>query len=112
LADGVATQITQDHSWEDSHALTRWVGADAGDAEPEIAQHQLASPGLLLICSDGLWNYAAGSQEMAALVASASANALAISRGLVKFALDQGGHDNITAAVLRYPILKVPNDAR
>jgi serine/threonine protein phosphatase PrpC len=49
---------------------------------------------------------------MAALVASASANALAISRGLVKFALDQGGHDNITAAVLRYPILKVPNDAR
>jgi serine/threonine protein phosphatase PrpC len=112
LGQGTATQLTKDHSWEDSHALTRWVGADAGDAEPEIAQHQLALPGLLLICSDGLWNYAAGNEEMAALVASSSANALAISRGLVKFALDQGGHDNITAAVLRYPILKGPSDAR
>lgn len=113
LADGAALQITRDHSWEDSHALTRWVGADAANPEPEIAQHHLTSPGLLLICSDGLWNYAAGSEQMEALVASASAaNALALSRELVKFALEQGGHDNITAAVLRYPFLKVPSDAR
>ncbi len=53
-----------------AHALTRWVGADAeaDDLEPEIVEQDLKGGGLLLLCSDGLWNYAQDSQEMAALV--------------------------------------------
>ena len=118
-----ATQITHDHSWLNSpaareagvdaaksanaHALMRWVGADAPDLEPEIAQHNLTAEGMLLLCSDGLWNYAPGAQDIAALVTrlnTPAASALTLSRDLVEFARSQGGHDNITAAILRYPV--------
>ncbi len=124
VGDGIH-QVTRDHSWLNSpagqqagadaqksanaHALTRWVGADAeaDDLEPEIVQQDLKGGGLLLLCSDGLWNYAQDCQEMSALVASFNtpgASALAVSRALVEFARSKGGHDNITAAVLRYPV--------
>lgn len=125
LAGDLATQITRDHSWQESpaarqpgaeahraanaHALTRWVGADAADPEPDLAQQQLSENGLLVLCSDGLWNYAANAQEMGALISRANkpgASALSISRELVEFALSKGGHDNITAVVLRHPISK------
>ena len=115
-----AVQLTRDHSWENSvaakqagaeaqraansHALMRWVGADAPDLEPEIVEKDLRPGGLLLVCSDGLWNYAPDTEDMAALVASASkpgASALAVSRELVEFARGKGGHDNITAVILR-----------
>jgi PPM family protein phosphatase len=118
-----AKQITRDHSWQNSpaasqagaeaqkavnaHALTRWVGADARDLEPEIVQQELNSAGLLLVCSDGLWNYMADTNEMATLVSSLNndgASALSISRGLVEFARSKGGHDNITAVILRHPV--------
>jgi serine/threonine protein phosphatase PrpC len=120
-----ATQITHDHSWLNSlaaraagvdaanspnaHALMRWVGADAPDLEPEIVQHKLIAEGIILLCSDGLWNYAPGAQDMASLVTrlnTPDASALTLSRELVEFARSKGGHDNITAAVLRYPVLE------
>jgi serine/threonine protein phosphatase PrpC len=123
LVGSEATQITRDHSWLNSpaareagvdatksanaHALMRWVGADAPDLEPEIVQQRLTRQGMLLLCSDGLWNYAPGAQDMAALVTrlnTPAASALTLSRELVEFARSQGGHDNITAAILRYPV--------
>ena len=117
------TQITRDHSWQnspagreanseaqktaDAHALTRWVGADSPDLEPEIVQQPINGAGQLLLCSDGLWNYTDDTKEIAALVASANApgaDALAVCRTLVEFARTKGGHDNITAAILRHPV--------
>ena len=122
-----AVQLTRDHSWENSaaaqqagaeaqraansHALMRWVGADAPDFEPEILEKELRPGGLLLLCSDGLWNYAPNSEDMAALIASASkpgATAMAVSRELVEFARAKGGHDNITAVVLRHSASEGP----
>jgi serine/threonine protein phosphatase PrpC len=118
-----ARQLTCDHSWQNSaaaqqagaeaqkaanaHALTRWVGADALDLQPEMMQQEVKSGGLLLLCSDGLWNYTTDTKDMAALVSGANnpgASALEISRELVEFARNKGGHDNITAVVLRYPV--------
>lgn len=122
FSNGEARQLTQDHSWQNSpaalravaeektanaHALTRWVGADAPDLEPEIVQTELHSEGLLLLCSDGLWNYAASAENMAALLSAATkpgASALSMSRELVEYAISRGGHDNITALVLRHPV--------
>jgi serine/threonine protein phosphatase PrpC len=123
LVGSEATQITHDHSWLNSraarevgvdvakspnaHALMRWVGADAPDLEPEIVQRKLAGEGMLLLCSDGLWNYAPGVQDIAALITrlnTPDASALSLSRELVEFARSKGGHDNITAAILRYPV--------
>jgi serine/threonine protein phosphatase PrpC len=58
--------------------------------------------GRVVVCSDGLWNYAARTDELAALVAPAreDASALSVAQRLTRAALDAGGHDNITVAVL------------
>lgn len=114
-----AIQITRDHSWLNTpagqqegaqgnpHALTRWLGPDADDLEPEIAEQELKTSGILLLCSDGLWNYAEESGDMAPLVTSVNSpgeSALNMARALVEFAKSKGGHDNITAAILRNPV--------
>ncbi len=121
-----ARPLTEDHSWQNAvvatgemtaeqasaapqaHAITRWIGADAGDnATPDVIQHP-AAHGMLLLCTDGLWNYAPTPEAMARLVQSSSTpgpdttgeHAVAIGRRLIEFANSQGGHDNITVALL------------
>ena len=90
-----------------SHAITRWLGADATDHKPATATMTLAEPGWLLVCSDGLWNYCSAAQDLAALVrqtvstSPAAAEPLALAEALVSWAKAQGGQDNISAAVAR-----------
>ena len=56
----------------------------------------------MLLCSDGLWNHASEPEQIAEVVRRSrpARDALAVARGLVDFARDRGGHDNITVAVL------------
>ena len=118
-----ARMLTHDHSWvneavdagemsleealrsKEAHAITRCLGALNGDdpLEPSAATFPLPTDGgLLLLCSDGLWNYADTPEELAALVGAAppETDARALCRRLVEFALAEGGRDNVTAAVL------------
>jgi len=113
IGEGETRQLTMDHSWvndvvaagamtadeaanaPEAHGITRWLGADAGEyAEPEIIHFSFPGPGCLLLCTDGLWNYAAQPELP-------GTNAIDMARSLVDFANAQGGHDNITAVVLR-----------
>jgi len=131
--NAVALPLTRDHSWLNSvvgsgemtpevaakspqaHAITRWIGADAGDevelGKIDIVRHPLpAMGGILLLCTDGLWNYFSTPEAMAGIVRDASRNgedALSIGRQLVNLANRRGGHDNITAAVLRIEQIKL-----
>ena len=85
-----------------AHAITRWLGADAReDAEPKIVTFPIKGSGHLLLCTDGLWNYAPSAQELASLIYR-NPNldaACAISDFLIEFARSKGGHDNITVAI-------------
>ena len=119
ISDTGSQQLTHDHSWVNdaiasgkmtaaeanhspqAHAITRWLGADAqDDAAPPIVRFSLPGSGYLLLCSDGLWNYAPEAQQIQELVQkSLGTDAVTISRSLVAFARSQGGHDNITAAL-------------
>ena len=113
--------LTHDHSWvnavvdagempeeealraPEAHAITRCLGPLNGDApEPTIITIPMTAPGWLLLCSDGLWNYAPQTEQLAGLVRSAPAGSdgLAICRILVNYALSKGGRDNITVALL------------
>lgn len=87
------------------HTITRWLGADSSDATPELASRRLDAPGWLLVCSDGLWNYASSPVSLRELVDRYSAagrqGPLQLSAALVEWANAQGGHDNITAALAR-----------
>ncbi|HEX4834069.1 MAG TPA: protein phosphatase 2C domain-containing protein [Trebonia sp.] len=91
-----------------AHVITRWLGADLPDAEPHVTQFQPPGPGVLLICSDGLWNYRPEAADLASLVPfpDALTDPLAVAVKLVQFAVDSGGMDNITAALI--PFQAVP----
>lgn len=116
-----AKQLTHDHSWlndvvsagemsydeaaadSKAHAITRWLGGDSGEnAQPEILRFDIPGPGSLLLCTDGLWNYAPSEADMANLFNAAACDAIEVCRRLIDFAKEQGGLDNITAALLRF----------
>jgi serine/threonine protein phosphatase PrpC len=87
------------------HTITRWLGADSVDHSPEFASQPIDGPGWLLVCSDGLWNYASALEEIVKLVADLGArsdsNPVRLASSLVDWANAAGGHDNITAALAR-----------
>jgi PPM family protein phosphatase len=84
-----------------AHTLTRWLGADS-DAKPwsesSVRTITPASRGWLLMCSDGLWNYLPDAADIAQLCTGLDTAAAA--RALVEYALDAGGQDNITVAIV------------
>lgn len=83
-----------------AHALTKWLGDDSTDATPEVTSVELAGPGLVVLSSDGLWNYAPETHDMARLIGPPGAESpLDLARRLVAFAEASGGADNITVAV-------------
>jgi serine/threonine protein phosphatase PrpC len=105
IAAGVPREEAE--SGPQSHAITRWLGQDAPDHRPTTATMTLAEPGWLLVCSDGLWNYASAAQDLADLVRKTSntppvnTQPLALAEALVSWAKTQGGQDNISAALAR-----------
>ncbi|MCL2553160.1 MAG: protein phosphatase 2C domain-containing protein, partial [Actinomycetia bacterium] len=117
-----AARLTEDDSWaarmvsaglmseaeayadERAHAITGWLGADAVEVDPHVAAFEPDGSGVIVVCTDGLWNYAESAAEMAeAVPADARARPLATARALLGLALDGGGHDNVTVAVLPFP---------
>jgi len=104
VAAGALTETEAVESPE-GHVLTRWLGADAEQAEPpHTTSFEPAGPGVLLLCSDGLWNYEPSAAGLAALMPDAAVeNLAAAAASLVEFALDRGGEDNITAVLASFP---------
>ena len=95
-----ARHLTRDDSCG-AHVITRWLGADAPAGDPTIESFRPAEPGRLVLCSDGLWNHLASTEELAALVnGQPDESAIAVARSLSRVALSRGGHDNVTVAVV------------
>ncbi|MGH3874474.1 MAG: protein phosphatase 2C domain-containing protein [Pseudonocardiaceae bacterium] len=102
LADGLLTpsQATADRR---AHAITAWLGKDATELEPHIVTIEPQVQGVVVICTDGLWNYLDHVEELvAALPPDALEAPLGAARRLVEIALRSGGRDNITVAVLPF----------
>ncbi|MFC1409768.1 PP2C family serine/threonine-protein phosphatase [Streptacidiphilus sp. N1-12] len=93
-----------------AHAITGWLGADAVEVEPHTLVFTPPAPGVVLICTDGLWNYWEAAEDLAAIVpADARTRPLEAARELVRLACERGGHDNITVAVLPCLPIKAPS---
>ncbi|KYG56064.1 phosphatase [Streptomyces sp. WAC04657] len=118
-----AARLTEDDSWaaqmvaaglmneaeayadERAHAITGWLGADAYELDPHTAAFKPDRSGVVVVCTDGLWNYAEGPEDMARVVpADAADRPLHGARVLVGHALDGGGHDNITVALVPFAV--------
>ncbi len=123
-AEGSAEQLTEDDSWAThaiamglgraealrdpkSHAITAWLGADAGPIEPRTGQFRASAAGHLVMCSDGLWNYLTEPAAFADTVRAhlSDGDLLAAARSLTAFANECGGADNITVALV--PVVPV-----
>ncbi len=69
---------------------------------PRVGELTVDRPGWVLVCSDGLWNYASEPAAIAEQVRAARhPDPAAIALALVEFANACGGQDNITAALAR-----------
>ncbi|MDP2771916.1 MAG: serine/threonine-protein phosphatase [Nocardioides sp.] len=87
-----------------AHAITKWLGRDARDLSPRVGELEVTGPGWVLVCSDGLWNYASAPEELAAQIqASGATEPAELALALTDFANAQGGIDNITATLARLP---------
>ncbi|NHB83709.1 protein serine/threonine phosphatase 2C family protein [Tessaracoccus sp. HDW20] len=87
-----------------AHAITKWLGRSATNVTPSVITHLPRSNGWLLLCTDGLWNYASSPEEMSALFTRTVATQVApaaVAEALVGWANGQGGRDNITVVVVR-----------
>jgi serine/threonine protein phosphatase PrpC len=121
---GEARQLSEDDSWAAeqislgmpreeaesaplAHAITRWLGIDSPNHEPRCTALQLTTGGWLMLCSDGLWNYASTPEEMGRVFAEKAAaggdDPARIAGELVTWANGRGGRDNITVALARVP---------
>jgi serine/threonine protein phosphatase PrpC len=123
-----AQQLTHDHSWvnevvdsgvmtkekalnsREAHQISRCLGPLFGNRktdipDPAITVVPLPDSGIILLCSDGFWNYVSTLDDMAALVniRPGAPNAITQARGLVDFALRRGGKDNISVALMIKP---------
>lgn len=92
---------------EGAHAITKWLGRDSLDIEPRVGELQPDGPGWLLVCTDGLWNYASPPAELGQVLADAigadprPASLVDLCEAMVAWANLQGGRDNITVAIAR-----------
>ncbi|MEP7022983.1 MAG: PP2C family serine/threonine-protein phosphatase [Actinomycetota bacterium] len=103
IAAGVLTEADASAS-PHAHVVTRWLGADLRDAAPHVTTFQPDGPGVLLLCSDGLWNYEPDPAALAGLaLPRALTDPLGAAASLVRFALDAGGRDNVTVVLVPSP---------
>jgi PPM family protein phosphatase len=122
LAADKSLQLTQDDSWMRdaiesgqftpaeaeaspyAHAIVRWLGADTDDdGKPTIVTFPLPGKGYLLLCTDGLWNYAPDPAYLYHLIQQSPApDSRSISHHLISYANQQGGQDNITVGILEF----------
>ena len=130
--EGKSRQLTTDDSWSQemmahgmsrqqaenapqAHSITRWLGADSPDEVPHVVPTYPTGAGWILVCSDGLWNYCSDADDLAGLVhrvvGSVGTNPVRVASALVDWANEQGGQDNITAALARFDSV-VPTSAR
>lgn len=136
LAPGASRLLTEDDSWASemvaagmataesvhrdprSHVITRWLAADAPDVGARSVEIDLDASGVLLLCSDGIWNHLPAAETLEAVLGYGSDRSReasghgsgasppdpddvsAGSRALVRAALDDGGTDNATAVLV------------
>ncbi len=134
LSPAAADLLTCDHSWASetvvrgelteaqamasplAHTLTKCLGPLelSGEAIEEVAPgvcvRTLGTPGHVVLCTDGLWNYFPGALDLArvARAAGPGASTARIARAFVNHALARGGEDNVSVAVYAHGAREVP----
>ena len=121
IREGVATQLTRDHSVvgemvangdmteeeaqvsKIKNRITRSIGGDA-DVHVDLYKPRSLQPGdKILLCSDGLTRYASR-EDIAQLTAEGSPKEIV--ERLIRFANQYGGADNISAILIAFGVVE------
>ena len=115
VRDGVAEQLSEEHTWVDEairmgaiqpeeagshpyrHVLTRAIGTE-DNVEPDVKRFPVREGDIFLLCSDGLTNHV-GDALLGEILSEYGPSEAAWR--LVAAALQDGGSDNCTALVVR-----------
>lgn len=84
-----------------AHVLSRWLGGHTESkpwSESSVQTIDVDDAGLLLLCTDGLWNYLPEAADIASV--RADAEGIDAATVLVDHALQAGGHDNVTVILI------------
>lgn len=86
-----------------AHYVTQVLGMHDAEIEVHLTETKLHKGDLLLLCSDGLWNYFQGEKALLSAITAFGINsdAALICEHLIQLANAAGGHDNITVALLK-----------
>lgn len=98
-------EMTREQAMKDkrAHYVTQVLGMHDQPMEVHTLKVKLEKGEILLLCTDGLWNYFQGDGELqkAVMGFGMERDAADICEYLVGFANEAGGHDNITAAIYK-----------
>jgi serine/threonine protein phosphatase PrpC len=102
IADGT---LTEEEAFKSplAHTILRWLGPGAPEEPANLRVFLPDGPGLVLACSDGLWNYVPDAADLARLAAGGFGGLQAAANAMASVAIEGGGHDNITAVLLPWP---------
>jgi serine/threonine protein phosphatase PrpC len=99
IAEGSSPDVA--YADPEAHTITRWIGADAESVDPSVVTMNVTEPGILVICTDGLWNYFEDPERLHALVSDLNrSRPIELARRFTDAALEAGGQDNITVVVV------------
>lgn len=98
IAEGVPPEVA--FADPDAHTITRWIGGDADSVSPRVVTFDVDEPGVLVLCTDGLWNYFEDLDRLHRVLNGCGHSAIAMARRLVDEALAAGGLDNVTVVVV------------
>ncbi|HET7701407.1 MAG TPA: protein phosphatase 2C domain-containing protein [Candidatus Limnocylindria bacterium] len=96
VRDGAPRQLTEDHSGDLQHAITRFVGDPRG-VQPDVYVEELRPADRLVLCSDGLTRHVSADEIGEVVAATADLESAAVA--LVDMANARGGEDNVTVVL-------------
>jgi serine/threonine protein phosphatase PrpC len=108
----IAEGTTPDEAYAQpgAHVITRWIGENTESWAPRVTGLEVDGPGLVVLCSDGVWNSFEEPARLAALVPESTSSPIQVAHALADSALEEGGRDNVTVAVI--PVGRTWRDAR
>ena len=104
---GVARSVAE--SGTHAHAILKWLGPGSNSCEPSVQQLRPDASGWLIVCSDGLWNYASAPEKMRQVVTAClhdltggdtDPEAWMLADRLTAWANARGGHDNVSVGAV------------
>jgi serine/threonine protein phosphatase PrpC len=91
-----------------AHVITRWIGGETASWAPRVTGFDVDDPGLVVLCTDGVWNAFEEPARLGALVPDGTPSPIEVAHALADAALETGGRDNMTVAVI--PVGQTPSN--